>query len=122
MRRAGPAVPNAQFLMGGSQLVRTGDRRAVRHRVRRSPAPGQVGAAGAVRRASASKGLRAHDPGGEALAGRGGRRRGRGGRMTAAFLLAAPRSFVNGWFNNFWLVLVIKAALVVIFFLSAPMV
>ena len=42
--------------------------------------------------------------------------------MTAAILLAAPRSFVNGWFNNFWLVLVIKAALIVVFFLSAPMV
>jgi NADH-quinone oxidoreductase subunit H len=42
--------------------------------------------------------------------------------VTAAFLLTAPRSFVNGWFSNFWLVLVIKAALVVIFFLSAPMV
>ena len=42
--------------------------------------------------------------------------------MIAAFVLAAPRSFVNGWFNNFWLVLVIKAALIVVFFLSAPMV
>ena len=42
--------------------------------------------------------------------------------MIAAFLVAAPRSFVNGWFNNFWLVLVIKAALIVVFFLSAPMV
>ena len=30
--------------------------------------------------------------------------------MIAAFVVAAPRSFVNGWFNNFWLVLVIKAA------------
>jgi len=42
--------------------------------------------------------------------------------VIAAFLVAAPRSFVNGWFNNFWLVLVIKAALIVVFFLSAPMV
>ena len=42
--------------------------------------------------------------------------------MIAAFVVAAPRSFVNGWFNNFWLVLVIKAALIVVFFLSAPMV
>jgi len=42
--------------------------------------------------------------------------------VIAAFVVAAPRSFVNGWFNNFWLVLVIKAALIVVFFLSAPMV
>jgi NADH-quinone oxidoreductase subunit H len=37
-------------------------------------------------------------------------------------LLAAPRSFVNGWFNNLWVVLLIKAAFILVFFLSAPMV
>src|SRR2546421_4513684 len=40
----------------------------------------------------------------------------------SAFLLAAPRSFVNGWFSNLWVALLIKAALIVVFFLSAPMV
>src|SRR2546421_6811547 len=40
----------------------------------------------------------------------------------SAFLLAAPRSFVNGWFSNLWVALLIKAVFILGFFLSAPMV
>jgi NADH-quinone oxidoreductase subunit H len=41
---------------------------------------------------------------------------------TAAMLATAGVSFVNSLFSNFWVILVIKAGLVVIVFLSAPMV
>jgi len=39
----------------------------------------------------------------------------------AALLLEANRSFVNGWFDNFWLVLAVKTILVMGFFLTAPL-
>ena len=42
--------------------------------------------------------------------------------MSHVLLLGLSRSFVNYWFNNFWVVLLIKAALVLIFFLTAPLV
>jgi len=42
--------------------------------------------------------------------------------VSHVLLLGLSRSFVNYWFNNFWVVLLIKAALVLIFFLTAPLV
>src|SRR5919206_5197897 len=37
-------------------------------------------------------------------------------------MLAEPGvSFVNSWFSNYWLVLVVKAAIVLVFFLVAPL-
>src|SRR5205085_3209475 len=66
---------------------------------------------------------------GQGVAGRAG---GRGGRGGVTALLAMPASvaplatagvsFVNDLFSNFWVILVVKALLVVIVFLSAPMV
>jgi NADH-quinone oxidoreductase subunit H len=38
-----------------------------------------------------------------------------------ALLAAAPQSFVNDWFDNFWLVLVLKAGIVLGFVLVAPL-
>src|SRR6266516_5001096 len=37
-------------------------------------------------------------------------------------LQVVDRSFANSWTDNFWVILLIKAALVLIFFLTAPLV
>jgi NADH-quinone oxidoreductase subunit H len=40
---------------------------------------------------------------------------------TSHFVAAAGQSFVNDWFSNFWVVLVVKVVLVMIFVLTAPL-
>ena len=72
--------------------------------------------------------VRAHEPRGQAVAGR---RRGRGGgglSVHAALALFGARtsgrgqqSFVNDWFSNFWVALVVKVVLVMVFVLTAPL-
>ena len=42
--------------------------------------------------------------------------------MTHRLLAVSGQSVFNGWVDNFWVILLIKAGLVIIFFLSAPMV
>src|SRR5437867_8146814 len=49
------------------------------------------------------------------------RRRGRRGGRGVRLLAEAGVSVFNGWFSNFWVVLVIKAAVVLGFFLTAPL-
>src|SRR5881397_362407 len=49
------------------------------------------------------------------------RGRGRGGGRGVRLLATAGVSVFDGWFNNFWVVLVIKAAIVLGFFLTAPL-
>src|SRR5262249_44170657 len=102
---------------------------AVRDRVRRAPAPGEAGPVRAVRGPSDAEVVRAHEPRGEAVA-RGRRGRGGGGlNLHSAlsffgaqhFLAAAPQSFVNDWFSNFWVALIVKVVLVMGFVLTAPL-
>jgi NADH:ubiquinone oxidoreductase subunit H len=40
---------------------------------------------------------------------------------TSHFVAAAQQSFVNDWFSNFWVALVVKVVLVMIFVLTAPL-
>src|SRR2546422_3981561 len=106
--------------MGRGELARAGDLGAVRHRLRGASASGEAGAPRAVRGLPAAEGLRPHDPGGQAVAG------GRGGRGDRTVIAAAPlvakagESFVNSLIDNFWIVLVLKVALVCVVLLIAP--
>src|SRR6185369_15139468 len=75
----------------------------------------------AVRGPPDAEGLRPHDPGGEALAGRGRGRGGRGVTHGGGLLAVAGESFANHWFNEFWIVLLIKVAFTMIVVLTAPL-
>src|SRR5919202_1433518 len=98
------------------QLARTGDVGAVRHRVRRSPASRETAPARAVRGSSASQGLRTDEPRREAVARR--RRRRRAGR---GMIGTTGVSIVNDAVSNFWLILLIKTAGIMAFFLMVPL-
>jgi len=64
----------------------------------------------------APQGLPADVAGGQALAGCG---RGRGGGR--GVIAQAGVSYVDQWLDGYWLVLVVKAAIVLVFFLTAPL-
>src|SRR4029077_7849820 len=102
--------------LSDGELARTRDHRDVRRHVRGSPAPRDAPSPRTVRGPPAPQGLPAHVARGQAVAGRD--RRGRGGRGVIA---QAGVSFVNQWFDQYWMILVTKAAIVLVFFLVAPL-
>src|SRR5204863_5800600 len=95
------------------RLARARDDRDVRDPLRGSSTARQAAAARAVRGTSAPQGLPVDVSRGEALAGG---RRGRGGRGGVI-----AQSVFDQWTTNFWLALIIKTLVVLVFFLTAPL-